>query len=192
MTRDNETLLVDSLAGTFLISTPQMPDPRFEEHVIYICAHSSEGAMGIAINRPHNVFSLPEILQGAQLPIPEVESPPVHIGGPVELESAFILFMSDYSTEHQLAISKTVALTRETKVLEDISKNRGPEHYLFILGYTGWGPGQLENELVANGWLTVPADDNIIFTMDDDMKWKAAAMQFGIDISIYEDEIGYA
>jgi len=192
MTRDNETLLVDSLAGTFLISTPQMPDPRFEEHVIYICAHSSEGAMGVAVNRPHNVFSLPEILQGAQLSIPEVEFPPVYIGGPVELESAFILFMSGYSTEHQLAISETVALTRETKVLEDISKNRGPEHYLFILGYTGWGPGQLENELVANGWLTVPADDNIIFTMDDDMKWKAAAMQFGIDISIYEDEIGYA
>ncbi len=192
MTRDNETLLVDSLAGTFLISTPQMPDPRFEEHVIYICAHSSEGAMGVAVNRPHNVFSLPEILQGAQLPIPEAEFPPVHIGGPVELESAFILFMSDYSTEHQLAISETVALTRETKVLEDISKNRGPEHYLFILGYTGWGPGQLENELVANGWLTVPADDNIIFSMDDDMKWKAAAMQFGIDISIFEDEIGYA
>ena len=79
-----------------------------------------------------------------------------------------------------------------SRVLEDIAKNRGPEHYLFILGYTGWGPGQLEHELVANGWLTVPADDNIIFSMDDTMKWRAAAMQFGIDISTFEDEIGYA
>lgn len=190
--RDHSTPLVDSLTGTFLISTPQMPDPRFEEHVIYICAHSDEGAMGVAINQPHGIFSLPEILQGAQLPIPEGVLPPVYIGGPVELESAFILFMSDYTTEHQLTISETVALTRETRVLEDIAKNRGPEHYLFILGYTGWGPGQLEHELVANGWLTVPADDNIIFSMDDTMKWRAAAMQFGIDISTFEDEIGYA
>ena len=121
--RDNSTPLVDSLTGTFLISTPQMPDPRFEEHVIYICAHSDEGAMGVAINQPHEIFSLPEILQGAQLPIPEGVLPPVYIGGPVELESAFILFMSDYTTEHQLTISETVALTRETKVLEDIANN---------------------------------------------------------------------
>lgn len=189
---DNSTSPIDSLAGTFLISTQQMPDPRFEEHVIYICAHSAEGAMGVAINQPHDMFTLPEILQGAQLPIPEIELPSVYIGGPVELESAFILFMSGYSTEHQLSVSETVALTRETKVLEDIANNRGPEHYLFILGYTGWGPGQLENELVANGWLTVPADDNIIFNMDDSMKWKAAAMQLGIDISTFDDEIGYA
>ena len=190
--RDNSATLVDSLTGTFLISTPQMPDPRFEEHVIYICAHSNEGAMGVAVNQPHGIFTLPEILRGAQLPVPEVDLPPVYIGGPVELESAFILFMTDYKTEHQLTISETVALTRETKVLEDIANNRGPEHYLFILGYTGWGPGQLEHELVANGWLTVPADDNIIFKMDDSMKWRAAAMQFGIDISTFEDEIGYA
>jgi len=189
---DNFPPLVDSLTGTFLISTPQMPDPRFEEHVIYICAHSSEGAMGVAINRPHDLFTLPEILRGAQLPIPEKELPPVYIGGPVELESAFILFMAGYSTEHQLSVSETVSLTRETKVLEDIANSKGPEHFLFILGYTGWGPGQLEHELVANGWLTVPADDNIIFNIDDKTKWKAAAMQFGIDISTFEDEIGYA
>lgn len=189
---ENFTSAIDSLAGTFLISTPQMPDPRFEEHVIYICAHNLEGAMGVAINQPHDMLTLPEILQGAHLPIPEIDLPPVYLGGPVELESAFILFMSGYSTEHQLSVSKTVALTRETKVLEDIANNRGPEHYLFILGYTGWGPGQLENELVANGWLTVPANDDIIFNMDDSMKWKAAAMQLGIDISTFDDEIGYA
>lgn len=182
----------DSLAGSFLVSTPQMPDPRFEEHVIYICAHNSEGAMGVSVNRPNHIFSLAEILQGANLPVPDKKLGPVYIGGPVELESAFILYLSDYFTEHKLDISETVSLTRETKVLEEIARGGGPSTYLFILGYTGWGPGQLENELVEKGWLTLPASDSIIFDVPDDQKWKAAAMQYGIDISTYEDNIGYA
>jgi putative transcriptional regulator len=181
-----------SLAGSFLVSTPQMPDPRFEEHVIYICAHNAEGAMGVSVNRPNHIFSLAEILQGANLPVPEKKLPPVYIGGPVELESAFILYLSDYFVEHKLDISETVSLTRETKVLEEISRGGGPTTYLFILGYTGWGPGQLENELLENGWLTLPADDNIIFHMPDEHKWKAAAMQYGIDITTFEDVIGNA
>lgn len=182
----------ESLAGSFLISTPKMPDPRFEEHVIYICAHNSEGAMGVAVNRPNSGFSLAEILKGAELPIPAGVLPPVHVGGPVELESAFILYLSDYETEYRLQISDTVSLTRETRVLEDIAHGRGPETYLFILGYTGWGPGQLENELLDNGWLSLPANDDIIFHVADDQKWKAAAMQYGIDIASFDDVIGYA
>jgi putative transcriptional regulator len=182
----------NSLTGTFLVSTPQMPDPRFEEHVIYICAHNDEGAMGVAINQPNRVFSLAEILRGANLPIPQGELPPVYIGGPVELESAFILYVSDYIAEHRLDISDSVSLTRETKVLEDIALGRGPKNFLFILGYTGWGPGQLERELMENGWLSVPANDEIIFNSPDEFKWKAAAMQYGIDIATYEDVIGNA
>ncbi len=189
---NNSTVPAYSLAGSFLVSTPQMPDPRFEEHVIYICAHSSEGAMGVAINQPHSVLTLPEILRGANLSVPDVVFAPVYMGGPVELESAFILYKSGYKTKHQLDISETISLTRETRVLEDISRNRGPDHYLFILGYTGWGPGQLEHELVHNGWLTVPADDEIIFSSADNEKWKAAALQLGIDITTYDDVIGYA
>lgn len=181
-----------SLAGTFLVSTPQMPDPRFEEHVIYICAHSEEGAMGVAINQPNRVFAMAEILRGAGLPVPDGGLPPVYIGGPVELESAFILYLSDYCTEHRLEVSDTVSLTRETRVLEDIARGHGPSKYLFILGYTGWGPGQLENELMANGWLSVPASDVIIFDTPDEIKWRAAAMQYGIDIVTYEDVIGNA
>lgn len=182
----------DSLAGSFLVSTPQMPDPRFEEHVIYICAHNADGAMGVSVNRPNRIFSLAEILQGANLPVPDKILPPVYIGGPVELESAFILYISDYYVEHKLDISDTVSLTRETKVLEDIARGGGPSTYLFILGYTGWGPGQLENELVENGWLTLPANNHIIFDMPDELKWKAAAMQYGIDIATFKDDIGYA
>ncbi len=181
-----------SLAGSFLVSTPQMPDPRFEEHVIYMCAHNAEGAMGVSVNRPNHFFSLAEILQGANLPIPNKKLAPVHIGGPVDLESAFILYRSDYMTEHKLNISRTVSLTREIKVLEEIAKGGGPATYLFILGYTGWGPGQLENELVNNGWLSLPANDSIIFDMPDEQKWKAAAMEYGIDIATFEDVIGNA
>ena len=181
-----------SLAGSFLVSTPQMPDPRFEEHVIYMCAHNAEGAMGVSVNRPNYLFSLAEILQGANLPVPEKKLVPVHIGGPVELESAFILYQNDYTTQNKLDISQTVSLTREIKVLEEIARGGGPATYLFILGYTGWGPGQLENELLNNGWLTLPANDKIIFDMPDEQKWKAAAMQYGIDIATFEDVIGYA
>lgn len=184
--------IIDSLTGSFLVSTPQMPDPRFEEQVIYICAHSHEGAMGLAINKPNHVFSLAEVLQGANLQIPPFDLPPIYIGGPVELESAFILYRSDYRTEYQLEVSPTVSLSRETRVLQDIAEGHGPEKYLFLLGYTGWGPGQLERELMEDGWLTVPADDHIIFELSDDLKWKAAAMQYGIDIRTFGDVIGYA
>ncbi|THB77695.1 MAG: YqgE/AlgH family protein [Desulfobulbaceae bacterium] len=184
--------VIDTLTGSFLISTPHMPDPRFEERVIYICAHSHEGAMGVAVNKPNEFFTLPEILKSAALPVPEIDLPPVYIGGPVELESAFILYHSNYRTEYQLEVSPTVSLSRETKILEDIAFNRGPEKYLFILGYAGWGPGQLESELLDEGWLTVPADDNVIFDTPNDEKWRTAAMHYGIDISTFGDVTGYA
>ena len=180
------------LTGSFLVSTPKMPDPRFAAHVIYICAHSEEGAMGVAINQPNAAISFGEILNGAQLPIPPGNLPQVYIGGPVELESAFILYRNSYKTESRLDISNTVSLTRETKVLQDIAMGCGPEEYLFILGYSGWGPGQLERELVEQGWLNVPGNDEIIFHLPDDCKWKAAAMQYGIDIETFGDNIGFA
>lgn len=184
--------IIDTLTGSFLISTQRMPDPRFEEQVIYICAHSYEGAMGVAINKPNHLFSMAEILRGANLPVPTSQLPPVYIGGPVELESAFILYRSDYRTDYQLEISPTISLSRETRVLEDIARCKGPEKYLFILGYAGWGPGQLEQELVDDGWLMVPADDHVIFDIPDEEKWRTAAMQYGIDISVFGDVIGNA
>lgn len=184
--------ILEWLTGSFLISTQKMPDPRFEEQVIYICAHSNEGAMGVAVNKPNAMFTLAEILKSTNLPVPARELPPVYIGGPVELESAFILFSADYQTQYQLEVSSTVFLSRETKVLEDIADGRGPEQFLFLLGYAGWGPGQLEQELLADGWLTVPGDDRIIFDTPDEEKWRAAAMLYGIDISIYGDIAGRA
>jgi len=135
---------------------------------------------------------LQEILKSSNLPVPEGVLPPVHVGGPVELESAFILYSTGYTTEYQIEISPTAFLSREIKVLEDIARGNGPDKYLFLLGYAGWGPGQLERELLEDGWLTVPASDAIIFDTEDDEKWRAAAMQFGIDISVYGDVAGRA
>ena len=190
--KEETSPIIECLTGSFLISTQNMPDPRFEEQVIYICAHSQDGAMGVAINRPNTMFTMSEILKSAGLPIPEEILPPVYIGGPVELESAFILYTSDYKTDYQLEVSPTVFLSRETKVLEDIAHSRGPDKYLFLLGYAGWGPGQLERELLDDGWLTVPGNDSIIFDTLDEEKWKAAAMLYGIDISVYGDVVGRA
>ncbi len=190
--RPDHTSVIDNLTGSFLISTNKMPDPRFAEQVIYICAHNEEGTMGVAINKISQLFTMDQILRGANLPVPNCDLPPVHIGGPVESESAFILYGPGYRAQYQLDISETVYLSRETKVLEDIASARGPEKYLFILGYAGWGPGQLEHELLDEGWLTIPSDDRIIFDVDDDDKWQLAAMQYGIDISIYGDIVGNA
>jgi len=182
---------LDNLTGAFLISTPKMPDPRFCEQVILICAHSEEGAMGICINKPNNLFSMQDILIEADMHIPDYELPPVYIGGPVELESAFIVY-TGYSTEHELQITPNLSLSRQASVLEDIANGRGPDKYIFFLGYAGWGPGQLEMELLDDGWLIVPSDEHIIFDVDDDEKWRTAAMHYGIDIATYIDAIGYA
>jgi len=189
---DTQAPVIDRLTGSFLISTPQMPDPRFAEQVILICAHSEEGAMGVAVNKPNPFISLKEILKSTNLPVPEGELPPVYVGGPVEMESAFVLYRSDYRVDHQLEIGDNLSLSRESKVLEDISKNKGPSEYLFLLGYAGWGPGQLESELVADGWLSLPSDESIIFNVADNAKWKTAAMLYGIDISTLGDMAGLA
>ncbi|MEN8190032.1 MAG: YqgE/AlgH family protein [Thermodesulfobacteriota bacterium] len=186
------TAIIDNLTGSFLISTPKMPDPRFAEQVIYICAHNEDGAMGLAINMPNPAITLNEVLSSASLPVPATMLPPVYIGGPVELESAFILYSSGYQANYQLEVTATISLSRESKVLEDIARGQGPEKYIFLLGYAGWGPGQLEAELMNEGWLTVPGDDRIIFDIADDKKWKEAALLCGVDISTFGDMVGNA
>ncbi|PIE57579.1 MAG: hypothetical protein CSA33_07620 [Desulfobulbus propionicus] len=183
---------MDSLTGNFLISTPQMPDPRFKEQVIFICAHNEEGAMGMVVNNPNYEITLLEIFHGINLPIPGTPLPPVYIGGPVELDAGFILYRAAVHKRHALQVSSSVSLSRDTRLLEDISMGEGPEQYLFLLGYAGWGPGQLEAELIDNSWLTLPADYDVLFHTPDDQKWKKAAQNFGIDISSFGDVIGYA
>ncbi len=183
---------MDSLAGHFLISTPQMPDPRFQEQVIYLCVHNEEGAMGLVINNPNPEITLLDVLHGSNLAIPEGSLPPVYMGGPVEVDAGFILYSTESSGRYSVEVKPGVFLSRDSRLLEDISHGQGPQHFLFMLGYAGWGAGQLEGELVDNSWLTVPADLEVLFHTPDALKWKKAAQKFGIDISIFGDIIGYA
>ncbi len=183
---------MENLSGHFLISTPQMPDPRFQEQVIYLCAHNDEGAMGLVINNPHREISMLEVLSCTNIPLPSTQLPPVYKGGPVEVDSGFILYSSDYRADHALEITPKVSLSRDSSLLMDISRGLGPRNYLFLLGYAGWGAGQLELELMDNSWLTVPADIEVLFNTPDEFKWKKAAYRYGIDISMFSDAIGNA
>ncbi|MGR0482104.1 MAG: YqgE/AlgH family protein [Candidatus Electronema sp. V4] len=183
---------MENLTGHFLVATPQMPDPRFREQVIYICAHSREGSMGVAINNPNQEITMMEILLSTNIPLPKGPLPPVYTGGPVEMESGFILYRADQQRGSGLAVTPEIALSRESRLLEDISKGRGPKDYLFLLGYAGWGPGQLEAELLDNSWLTVPGDIGVLFHTPDEQKWKKAARRFGIDISMFSGVVGNA
>jgi putative transcriptional regulator len=183
---------MENLTGHLLIATPQMPDPRFREQVIYICAHTWEGAMGVTINTPHTEITMLEVLLNTNIALPEGPLPPVYSGGPVDMESGFILYSSEVHRSSSLSISSTVALSRESKLLEDISRGQGPKNFLFLLGYSGWGPGQLEAEILENSWLTVPGDDDILFRTPDELKWKTAAQRFGIDISMLSGIVGNA
>ena len=183
---------MQSLQGYFLISTPKMPDPRFQERLVYLCAHNEEGAMGLVVNQPTYEISFADILRSADITVPEITFPPVYLGGPVELNAAFFLFSSDYVAKSQIAVSKTVALSSDPQILRDVAFGQGPSSYIFALGYAGWGPGQLEYELTDNGWLTLPADDQVLFQTPDEAKWKQAAKLYGIDITTFENIVGSA
>ncbi|MDY0390222.1 YqgE/AlgH family protein [Desulfobulbus oligotrophicus] len=183
---------MESLAGHFLISTPQMPDPRFQEQVIYLCAHNEEGAMGLVINNPNPEITLLDILHGSNLTIPNGPLPAVYMGGPVDMDAGFILYAAEIPDRYAIEIKSGVYLSRDSRLLEDISLGQGPGHFLFFLGYAGWGAGQLEGELMDNSWLTVPGDLNVLFHTPDEQKWKKAAQIFGIDITIFGDIMGSA
>lgn len=189
---DHTVTDMENLQGYFLIATPQMPDPRFAETVVYVCAHNAEGAMGLIINQPIAGFSLADIFAEADIPLPVQPLPPVYLGGPVESSSAFFLYTAGYAIPNSIAVNATVRLTRDPQILHDLSAGRGPQVFLPALGYAGWAPGQLEAELSVDGWLTLPASEAIIFHTPDDLKWRKAAQAHGIDISLFGDVVGTA
>ncbi len=182
---------MESLQGNFLLATPQMPDPRFQEQVVYICSHNEEGCMGVVINQPSN-HNLSEVLKSANISIGDMDYPPVYIGGPVDMESAFFIYSSEYEAANYLPVSSGVNMSREPRILQDIGRGEGPIDFLFALGYAGWSAGQLEAELSLNGWLTLPASYEILFKTEDQLKWRNAALESGIDISLYCDKMGFA
>jgi putative transcriptional regulator len=185
---------VSSLAGQLLVAMPQMGDPRFARSVIYLCSHSGDaGAMGLVVNKVLGSLTLAELF--AQLDIESDASAkrrPVHFGGPVELGRGFVLHSADYREEATLPVAGDIAVTATLDIMRVIGKGQGPRRSLFALGYAGWAPGQLDAEIQANGWLSVAADEDIVFGDDQDGKWQRALGKLGIDLSILSSDAGHA
>ncbi len=171
------------LTGQLLIAMPGMGDPRFAKSVVFLCAHSVEGAMGLVINHPIADLTFEELL--GQLDISAtsaVEGVPVHMGGPVEHGRGFVLHSGEYrESEATLQVDDRFGMTATLDILEDIAHGRGPVRALMALGYAGWGPGQLEGELAQNAWLTCLANSEIVFDTAPPEKWEAALGMLGID-----------
>jgi putative transcriptional regulator len=171
------------LAGKCLIAIPGMGDPRFVKSVIYVCAHSDQGAMGLIVNKPAPETRLSDLLD--QLGIkrgPNMPDIRVHIGGPVEHARGFVLHSADFaSPQGTLAVDDHFSMTATLDILEQIAAGTGPRSSILALGYAGWGPGQLESEIAANGWLTSPARHDLVFGRANEFKWAAALKSIGVD-----------
>ena len=182
-----------SLTGQLLVAMPQMADPRFARSVVYLCAHSADGAMGLVVNRLIDSLSLNSLLE--QIGVEEAAGGgdmPIHFGGPVESSRGFVLHTTDYIQDSTLVIEDQIALTATIDVLKAIARGEGPRRKVLALGYAGWAPGQLDAEIQANGWLLVPADLDLVFGVDNESKWQRAIAKIGIDLSLLSSEAGHA
>jgi putative transcriptional regulator len=181
------------LAGQLLVAMPGMRDPRFAKTVIYVCAHSEEGAMGLVVNRPLESLTFGDLLQQLGIdPSDARKSASVHFGGPVESGRGFVLHSSDYQHEDTMQVGESIALTATIDILRAIALGDGPSRHLLALGYAGWGPGQLDSEIRANGWLHVAADDELVFGSELDTKWQRAMAKLGVDPRMLSDVAGHA
>ncbi len=183
-----------SFANNLLIAMPTLADPNFARTVTLICEHSDDGAMGLMINRP-TTLKLREILD--QLGIDHSHSlhadTLVYFGGPVQNSRGFVLHEPIGNWESTLKITDTLGVSTSRDILEAITRNEGPEHYIITLGYAGWGAGQLEHEVIENSWLNTPsASREILFTLPADQRWNAAVKLTGVDLSLLSSEAGHA
>lgn len=182
-----------NLTGHFLIAMPAMADPYFAKSVAYVCEHNANGALGIVINRPidmklHDLFEQISVDLG-NVPLGNA---PVHFGGPVQIDRGFVLHQPVGQWQSTIAVSGDTALTTSKDILEATARGEGPKKMLVSLGYAGWSPGQLEQELSQNAWLTVAAMDNIIFDLPAEEKLAAAMGLLGVDFASLSEEAGHA
>jgi putative transcriptional regulator len=181
------------LTGQLLIAMPGMQDARFARTVVYICAHNEDGAMGLVVNRLVGAITFPDLLRQLNIePTKLTEEIRIHFGGPVESGRGFVLHSCDYLQEGSLNVDGAVALTATVDILRDIAAGLGPKNRLMALGYAGWGPGQLDSEIQANGWLHASADADLVFGEDLDSKWERAIATLGVDITNLSDAAGHA
>jgi putative transcriptional regulator len=161
--------------GQLLVATPQMRDPRFAEAVIYMVKHSSDGAMGLVINRPLAKGPIKDLLKGLGIESAEAKGEIiVHYGGPVSSETGYMLHSDDVTVDDSQRVKDGIALSGNPKLIEALGRGNGPRQWLMVLGYAGWAPGQLEGELEAGAWHVVPADKELVFGQEADKKWRKA------------------
>lgn len=183
------------LAGQLLISMPQMGDPFFARSVVYLCSHDLDtGAMGLIVNKTIDMLTIDQLY--AQFKIAALgaagQPRPVHFGGPVAADQGFVLHSADYREEGTLVIGEDFALTATLDILRAQAAGGGPRQWLVALGYAGWGPGQLDAEIAANGWLLVAADPGLVFDADVDGKWDRALAKLGVSPALLSGESGRA
>jgi putative transcriptional regulator len=165
----------DDLTGQLLVATAQMGDPRFNETVIYMVKHNTEGAFGLVINRPLAKGPLTDLLKSFGIADNAAKGEIIlHYGGPVSPDAGFILHSDDVLLENSTKVAGGIAMTADAKLLEEMSRGKGPRQALVMLGYAGWAPGQLEAELKAGAWFVVSADNSLIFGTDATKKWHQA------------------
>jgi putative transcriptional regulator len=171
------------LNGKFLIAMPAIGDPRFHQSVIFICAHDSEHAMGLIVNKPHPDLTMGDLLEPFGVAVKRAVAPkPVFDGGPVTPDRGFVLHSPDYeSPEGSREVGPGMRLTTTRDVLSALGQGKTPTRALFALGYAGWSAGQLEFELTRNAWLVAPGDSNIVFHCKPKERWAAALNLLGID-----------
>ena len=162
-------------AGHFLVASEQMRDPRFVETIIYIVRHDSQGTLGLVINRPLATGPIDDLLKGfGAEPMSSKREVIVHYGGPVSPLQGFVLHSDDFLLESSVRVKDGLAMTADVKIIETIASGTGPGQFLIMLGYAGWAPGQLEEEIKADAWFVLPADKTLIFAKDADKKWRQA------------------
>lgn len=181
------------LVGKLLLAMPGMGDPRFERSVIYMCSHNKDGAMGLVVNRELFNFGFAELLEQLNIETSPPLSPiTIHSGGPVETGRGFVLHSADFVQNSTLIVSETIALTATVDILKALAVGQGPKSHLVALGYVGWGPGQLDQELHGNGWISTNSDAEIIFHTNNEDKWPRAMAMMGIDVSMLSSSAGHA
>ena len=181
------------LTNQFLIAMPTLSDPNFFQTVTYISEHNASGALGLVINRPLNL-TLGQLLEHLQIVTdrPDLAALPIYHGGPVQPEQGFVVHSPVGHWGATLRVTDDIGITTSRDILQAVARGEGPEHLLVTLGYAGWGPGQLEQELAENAWLSSPADFDILFHTPSDQRWLAAAALLGIDLNLLSANAGHA
>lgn len=181
-----------ALTNHFLIAMPTLADRNFYRTVTFVCEHSSDGAMGIVINRVTDL-KLGDILEQLEISNADrsLSAQPVFLGGPVQNNRGFVIHEPLGDWESTLPVTDTIGVSTSRDILAAIAENRGPDRYLVALGYAGWGAGQLEREMVENSWLSGPANRAILFELPLEQRWSAAAGLVGVDLATLSSEAGH-